>query len=221
MSSEVEICNMALSNIRAGEINALDENSVQARQCALKYPILRDMLLREVPWAFNKAVKPLALRTDIDVFNWRYVYQYPSDCLNINRAILDYELYSSDTTDTGAYRVYERYANLLPPDLDRQIPYEVMNVDGEKIIVANDQNLRIEYQKKVEDVNLFDPIFTQALSWLLASELAVTIVGAELGRALRADALQVYNGYLQSAVANNQNEQYNETPDSEFISVRR
>ena len=45
MASEVEICNLALSNIRAGSINSLTEGSLQAQICKLKYPILRDLCI--------------------------------------------------------------------------------------------------------------------------------------------------------------------------------
>ena len=45
MTSVVDICNLALSNIRAGSINNIDEVSLQAQQCKLKYPFMRDRLL--------------------------------------------------------------------------------------------------------------------------------------------------------------------------------
>ena len=82
MASDVEICNIALSNIRAGSINSLDENSLQAQQCKLKYALLRDRMLTEVPWTFNRKIRALSVLTT-EIFNWAYAYQYPTDCLKI------------------------------------------------------------------------------------------------------------------------------------------
>ena len=60
-----------------------------------------------------------------------------------------------------------------------------------------------------------------ALSYLLAAEIAVNIVGAELGRALRADSFKMYQNYLNSAIANDLNEQYQPVLDSEYVIARR
>lgn len=217
MASEVEICNLALSNIRAGSINSFTEASLQAQQCKLKYPFLRDMLLRDVPWSFAHKVDTLAVLTD-DLFNWVYSYQYPSDCLYINRLILNYEAFG-DTGDgvTRSRHIEEIYT----PDLDKQVKYELQNVDGNRVIAANEPELKISYRKKVTDPNLFDSLFIQAFVQLLTSELAIPIVGAEVGRQLRADAYQLYQGYILEATAATMNESYIEPRDSDFITIRR
>ena len=216
MASEIDICNMALSNIRAGSINSLTEPSLQAQQCKLKYPFIRDMLLTDVTWSFNKGLTTLAVLSSVDIFNWIYAYQYPSDCLHVIRLILNFEEFSNSD---GALRS-RRIEDIYSPDLNRQVKFEVMNEDDNKIIVANEKELRMTYRKKVTDPNLFDNIFIQAFSWLLAADLAVAIVGAETGRQLRSDALTMYKSYLAEAVAKNLNEQYSEPVTSEFITVR-
>lgn len=203
MASEVELCNMALSNIRAGSINSFNEASLQAQQCKLKYPFLRDMLLRDVPWNFAHKVDALALLTD-DLFNWAYAYQYPSDCLYINKLILSFETFGS------AGEIYT-------PDLDRQVKYEIQNVDGNRVIAANEPGLRVSYRMRVIDPNLFDTLFIQTFVQLLTSELAIPIVGAEVGRQFRSDAFQIYKSYLEEATATNGNEGYTEPTDSDFI----
>lgn len=216
MASVVEICNMALSNIRAGSINSLDEPSLQAQQCKLKFPYLRDMLLSDAPWNFAHKHDSLALLTD-DLFNWVYAYQYPSDCLHINRLILNFEEFGG----TGDGVVRSRHIEAVyTPDLDRQVKYEVQNVDDNRVIAANEPELRISYRKKITDPNLFSSLFTQAFVQLLTSELAIPVVGAEVGRQLRSDALQLYQSYMLEANANTMNEGYTETRDSEFITVR-
>jgi hypothetical protein len=216
MSSEVEICNMALSNIRAAGINSLDENSLQAQQCKLKYPLMRDMLLREAPWRFAHRIASLVVRVET-VHNWVYVYQYPSDCLYINKILLNYENFSSDSTPTYRHR---HIADIYVPDLDRQVKYDVMNVESDKVIVCNDVDVFASYRARVTNPNLFDTVFNQALAWLLAAELAVPLVGVEKGRALRQDAYQIYTAYLGSSIADDMNESYTVPPDSDFITIR-
>ena len=216
MPSVVEICNLALSNIRGGSINSLNESSLQAQNCKLKYPILRDMLLRKVLWPFAHKIDALALLTD-DVFNWAYTYQYPADCIGINNLLLDFEEFG-DTGD-GVARA-RHIEDIYTPDLDAQVMYDVINISGNKVIVANEPRLRISYKISIDDPNLFDSEFVQALAWLLAAELAIPIVGAEAGRKLRIDAMQVYTDLLKDAAASSKNERYKPPADSGFITTR-
>lgn len=113
-------------------------------------------------------------------------------------------------------------SRVLPlKDLRSQIPYEVFNFSDNKLIGADQCDLRIDFAAKVTDPNLFSDDFILALSHLLASEIAIPIVGAELGRALRKDSLQLYKEYLASAIATDMNDQYFTPPESDFITVRR
>jgi hypothetical protein len=216
MASEVEICNLALGQIRARSINSLTESSLQAQVCNLHYPIVRDQLLRDVPWQFAHKVEALALLTD-ELFNWVYAYQYPGDCLYINRLLLNFEEVSSDST-TVRSRFYDP---MIPrPNLDKQVEYEILNVDGNMVIASNEPELRADYRAKVTNPGLFDSLFIQTIVHLLASEIAIPIVGVENGRVLRSDSLQVYNQHLASAIAANLNELYLPILDSELITVR-
>lgn len=218
MASEVEICNLALSNIRAGSINSLDESSVQAQQCKLKYGILRDRCLRETAWQFNRKIRALALTTT-EIFGWAYAYSYPVDCLKIHRLVPSYEEITTDSA-SAVSRLYDSEL-ITPRDLRRQIPYEVFNFDDSKLIAANDADLRVDFAAKVTDPNLFSDDFIMALSHLLASELAIPIAGGEAGRALRGDSLQMYNRYLSSAAVSDLNDKYLGTAESEYITARR
>lgn len=216
MSSDVEICNLALSNIRGGSINSLNEGSIQAQVCKLKYPILRDRCLREIPWQFNHKIRALApLITN--VFTWTYAYSYPVDCLKIRRMIGSYE--ESNQTNSGfVSHGYDSEQRAMKQR--HQIPYEVFNVDNSKVIGSDTRDLRIDYAAKITDPNLFSDDFILALSHLLASEIAIPIVGAELGRALRSDSISLYSEYLQSAISNDLNDQYLSVPESDFITIR-
>jgi len=207
---------LALSNIRAGSINSLDEASLQAQVCKLKYPILRDQLLRDVPWQFGHKVKALAVLAD-DLFNWAYTYQYPSDCLQINRLMINFE-----EVGQGGDAFFSRFLDrgLPQPNLRQQVKYEILNVDGNRVVGANESELRIDYRAKITDPNLFDSQFVMVISHLLSSEISIPIVGTEKGRQLRSDSLVIYKELLKAAVASNLNEQYHPPSDSEFVSIR-
>jgi len=213
MSSEITICNLALSHIRGGSINALTEASIQAQQCKLLYPILRDSVLENAPWQFATRIVSLAELTDVEVFNFAYAYQYPSDCLKIKRLILNWE--TVNRTDS------QFYGNNLPIiNTQAPVPYQIFNDDGNRVIGANYAELRAEYTVQVTDTNLFSIQFILALSHLLAAELAIPIVGVNEGRKLKSDSMQQYNAHIRAACAAMMNEQFTLMPDSEFITVR-
>jgi hypothetical protein len=220
MSSVIDICNLALSNIRSQSINSLEEPSLQAQTCRLKYPLLRDLMLNDYSWGFARKIRPLVL-TDTNIFNWAYAYDYPQDCMNINRLMLGYEEVNQSTQLPGAQRSYYSDPDFLDPShLRDQVPYEIFNFDN-KLIGVNQPLVRIDYRSRMENPELFTPPFTIALSYLLASEVAITIVGAELGRALRKDSLDLYREYLNNAISNDQNEKYQVVLDSEYVTARR
>ncbi len=219
MTSVVDICNLALAKVRGGSINSLTEASVQAQQCALHYPLLRDMVLDDAPWQFAHATKPLSLLS-LEIFNWSYAYQYPTDCHRINRLVAEYEEIDSSSDGTMVSRLRDDQLR-SQSELRAQIPYEVFNVSGVKVIGSNEPNLRIDYRGKVEDPTLFSPPFVIALAHLLASEIAIPIAGGEMGMQFRSDALQLYQKYIGAALASDMNEQYHDPLESEFITIRR
>ena len=218
MTSEVEVCNLALSNARAGSINSLTESSLPAQVCKLKYPILRDRCLTEMSFGFNRRLTAMQVLTT-EIFNWSYAYQYPVDCLKIHRLVGAHEELLNADADVISRMIDSQ---LLPiGDLRHQIPYEVFNFDNNKVIGTNEDELRIDYAVKVTDPNLFTADFILALSHLLTSEIAIPIVGAEMGRQIRSDSLQIYKEYLNSAITNDLNDSYNAPAESEFVTVRR
>lgn len=218
MTSVVDICNLGLSNIRAGSINSLDEGSLQAQQCKLQYPFLRDRLLAEIPWSFNRKIKPLSVLTT-DIFNWAYAYAYPSDCLKIQRLVGAHEQLLNGSADVISRRLDSQ---LLPVSSIRaQVSYAIFNFENVKTIGANEAELRLDYSAKITDPNLFSSDFIMAFSHLLGAQLAIPIIGDKVGRQLRSDSMQIYQSYLNSAIANDMNEQYDEPALSEFETIRR
>lgn len=99
MTSIVQICNIALSNIGEQRITALTDNTERARLCNLRYDDVRDSVLRSHP--FKCAVKRTLLALSADAPEWGYAKKYllPSDCLRV----LDIENYIDSYEIEGRY----------------------------------------------------------------------------------------------------------------------
>jgi hypothetical protein len=174
-ASETTICNLALGKIGARKIIALDEESNEARVCRLHYAETRDEVLRHHRWNFAiRRVELSALATP-PVFGWGFSFELPTDCLRV--------------FEVNGWDVARRQS--------------VWEVEG-RTLVMNVETAQIRYLSRVEDANLFDSIFLEALSIKLASKIAVPINGSSQmagdligqyekitgGRARRTDAFE-------------------------------
>jgi len=92
MSSEVEICNEALTAIGENIILSLEDNIKTARLCKLKYANKRDYLLRRYIWNF--ATKRATLSSDVETPEFEFDAQFtlPTDCIQFR------ELYPNGIT---------------------------------------------------------------------------------------------------------------------------
>lgn len=158
MSSVIEICNMALgkAGITDTITNIDTEQSVEALWCKVNYPIARDSVLRDFPWRF--ATKTISLGALAEKRqDGKNVFLYPSDCLNIL------------TVANGSIQNFE---------------IELIGVGDNmrKVIITSSSQAEIKYIARVTDPNLFDPLFIVALSWYIASDLALSVGGNKEGR---------------------------------------
>lgn len=116
-------------------------------------------------------VRELALVSGVTVPGWTYVYRYPVDCL-----------YAREITNSGGGRVFRAAWENYDYNALTRVPFTVMS-DPDSVgakIIATDMDLAyLWYTMDVEDPNQLTPLFRDALSWKIASEVAL---------ALRADA---------------------------------
>lgn len=199
MASVVEICNLALSNIgNSRSINSLNEASKEADQCSLHYENCRDTVLSDFDWNF--ATKRVALAdTANPPPDWQYAYRYPTDCMRI-----------IEIMPTG----------MRNPPAALRVQY-VVGADSDltgKLIYTDQPTAWLKYVGRVTDVNMYDAIFAEALSWRLASAINMVLTGnADLGT----NALQKYQQLILSAGSHSQNEsQEPQPPESEFTCAR-
>lgn len=211
MSTIVEICNDALLNIRGQSINSLNESTREAQVCKLKYPLVVEKVLREFNWSFAKKTQPLALRTET-LHRWRLCYQYPSDALKIR----DVTVLNIPTSNTVLGLYGTEYQ-----EPDYTVPYEVLTVDGVKVIGCNIDDVVAEYTWNVVDPNLFDPIFKMMLGWYMGSQIAVPIMGVGKGQREQRTALEQYAALKSEALKNDDEEQgHTPTQETDLITGR-
>ena len=193
-STAVDICNLALGRVRAERIGALTELSVEAVECNRLYEDRRDTLLALYPWRFASTTRALSLKSD-EPDEWLYMFDYPNDCLRFHY-ILPPESGKNIVTSTG----------IATPRIDFEpIPFEVATGDDGKRILTDFQDAYGKYTKKVTDVSLFDPLFTEALAWFMAIDLAIPL-GGDSGKRYEDKAEKKFEKAIDQASSHTENE---------------
>lgn len=176
MTSEVDICNMALGNIGSrGSIATLNERSNEAIKCKTFYEITRKEILRAAPWNFAKRDIVLSLLAAasgtpenpdgsgaVPPTPWAYMYSYPAYCLKARYIKIPGREY---------------YGTNLPA-----IPFQVTGADdggGNDIraILANQQAAELVYTKDITNPDVFDEEFTVAFAQALAARICLPLNG--------------------------------------------
>lgn len=165
-SDETTICNLALGKIGSIRIMSLDDATQPARYCKLFYAQGRDEVLRCHDWNFATARATLSQLASAPAFGWAYQYQLPTDCLRV--------------LQLNAYEHRES----RPPYV----------VEQGKLLTDQDA-ANILYTSRVEDANLFDPLFIKALSIKLASDIVTPLTGS---RSQAAELMQEFEGLLKN-----------------------
>ena len=106
MSSVVQICNIALSNLGEAKIAALTDENERARQCNLRYEDSRDAVLRSHPWSAAVTRASLAASSVAPAWGFAKKFALPSDCLRVLDIEDFYQSYKVEGkfifTDAGA-----------------------------------------------------------------------------------------------------------------------
>jgi len=204
MASEVDICNLALSHIGDdANVSSISppEGSVQSEYCSRFYPIARDSLLQMHPWNFASKRMQLALVTQ-PFAQWKYAYAVPDDMMTAV-SVLPPEAendYASRFTPSEYPYWNANYVPLVAAGAYVPQPYSIeIDALGNKVIYTDQENALLRYQAKITDPTRFDPLFTMALSYHLASMLAGPVIKSEQGAAEAKRCQQMMAVYLAQA----------------------
>jgi len=196
MASKVQIAKLALQHIGDRyDISDINEESVEAEQINLIFDDTRDELLRRYPWRFaKKYTSPATLDVTVPG-QWTYAYQYPTDAVKV-RGI----------------------TNILGIDAT-PLDFEVALLsDDTKVILTNEEDAELFYTSRVTDTTRFDPEFTMAFSFLLASRVCMSLTGSlEIANKLDQEVLRVVSHAADTDSSEGRNR---EAPEASWIDAR-
>lgn len=150
VTSETDICNLALGHLGEAPIESMDEDNLAARACALHYATTRDEVLRSHRWNFATRRAELSRLDDTPAFGWSYQYPLPTDCLRV---------VEFNDTELG------------------DVVSDEFLIEGRNIL-TDSETAQIVYVRTETDVTKYDALFVKALALRLAVELSETIRGA-------------------------------------------
>ena len=162
MASLTDLLNDSLSQIGAASITAIDDGSVTANHCQRLYPALRDALIRGHHWNWAMVRVELAQDATPPTTEFAFAYTIPSDCLKI------VEFAGADIDTSVSIPLFDSRTSF----------YFQYRVEGRKIL-TNYGTAFIVYLARIENPDLWDPLFYQALATWLASKLASAITKDE------------------------------------------
>ncbi|MDR1983138.1 MAG: hypothetical protein LBQ08_05090 [Holosporaceae bacterium] len=148
ISSEVEVCNLALLRINQVSISSLDENSLEARACKLNFQQSKSYLLAQYPWTFATFRAILIKVDDNSLWEYSNKYQLPPEFLRM-------------------LAIYDSGNNQLTSITGAKSPYVL---EG-GYILSNYSGLKMKYIKDIDNIVSFSPEFIDCLVLDLALRL--------------------------------------------------
>ena len=197
MASTVDVFNLALSHISAKAfVQSLIEESNESKYCSANIDAAIEIVLEDHDWLFASAYEDLAL-TGVDAESpWIYQYTYPSLCVKAREIVKD-------------------------SDQEKDVPFkpDLNSSKGGKVIHTDKQDARLRYTHLIKNIALFSPKAVEALSWKLASLIAIPLTGGNLK--LKQNTETTYVNVLSAAKTSNFNENVNrEAAEPSMISIR-
>lgn len=156
--TDVQICNVALAQLGLQRISSLTSDSREAVSCNLHYQQTVNELLAEETWRWAVKRQSLAASGDTNLTAYDNLFQLPSDIVRLVK------LYDSDDAVVTEYEI-----------------------EGDKVATDSD-SLKALYVWEVDDPQRFPPVFSRAVSMMLAYKLAIEYKQA---RVLQNDALNM------------------------------
>lgn len=184
--SEINIWNLALGHLgdRANVVDPL-ERSRQAELCRMFYPMTRRSVLEVHDWGFATRAKLLTPSGyDPAVLGWSYAFSAPADA---------YKIVSLGSVYRG--------------QIQKADYQHIADDAGDPVLLTENPTPTCLYLVDVEDVARYTPLFTEAVSWLLASHLAGPLITGDSGRAESRRLLEEFRATAARAAASDANQQ--------------
>jgi hypothetical protein len=161
-SALITACNNALAQIAAGQIAALTENSIEARECNRFGPQLLEEMADWTPWRALRKRVTLAETTNDRPAEWLYAYQAPSD-LGDPIAIRGVEEDAVDLPTFGPY----------PFPVQNAVPLAFLYEGA--MIYSNVPDAVLVYSSSTLEASQLSPLMRRAFELELAARIALPI----------------------------------------------
>lgn len=207
--STIDICNMALGHCgrTATPIQALTEQSIEAQTCKRWYDICRQQLLEAQDWSFARQRVALALHADAPPCEWMFRYQTPANMIAFRRF---WNPMSEVPLPYAGWPNAEIYGGTLGDAIEYQLEADYEGLT--ETILTNQCGAIGIYTADVSLVQLFSPMFVNALAHFMASKMAFSLTSKQniedkeikafsiaLANAATSDANQGVNGRVRDA----------------------
>lgn len=155
-TSDVSIANLALQKLGAARIEALDQDSPNARSINSCFEAVRQGELRKHDWAFAIARASIAADSDATLWGGLNRFLVPNDFIRLllddeSGSVVDWRIEGKLDTDETAVRA---------------------------IVTKDSSPLRIRYIADIEDPNAFDSLFVDSFACKLAMQTCKEITGS-------------------------------------------
>jgi hypothetical protein len=179
MTSEVDMANRALGEMRGNLISSFTDGSEEAKYVNLFYNNVRRKLLRTAPWGFCRATVQLTPTGSVinsppnNTYPFVAQYAYPPDCVKLRYVLPQPPPLPNQTilsTDESLF-----WSPWMMPS--RQFRFLESFTNGTRMIQANITNAIGVYNADVQDPTLWDDLFEDAFAMALAYKLIMPLSG--------------------------------------------
>ncbi len=156
MATAVGICNVALvTHLGLFPISSLSEDTKEARSCNAAFDVSAGATLEAHDWSFARRQTALAEASGVSFSGWEYAYGYPADCRK-------------------ARRIYNPAGDKKPVPFDLRVNASL----NAKYVVTDLEEAELIYTANVLNPAWFSDGFAEALSYRMASSLAIGLKGS-------------------------------------------
>lgn len=186
MSTKIEICNIALSNLGTSiEIQDINERTKEAKALKKFYGVALAACCRDFTWPFTKQFVQLQLVENNPTTEWLYSYRYPNNCILFKRIL---------------------HPGMRDDTYDGRVPYIQSSDNSGKLIFCDLPEAQAEIAVVPTNESFFPPDFIMAFSYRLAFYIAPLTTGGNAFTGLKNDMMNAYMNELSIARRNAANE---------------
>lgn len=215
MVSKIDICNIALQNLGANIISDLNEDTVEARACNLRYDIVRRAVLASTLWNFASKRVTLSKSTSSPVFGFENVFHLPSDFIRMWGTDKEIDQLTQFSPDFNGY-IQSSYSSTYPQADNYQI--EIDQDTGDKVLLSDDDTKEIKYIFDQQDTGKFSSQFVEMLAQGITAKICFTVTN---NRAQAQEEEAQFTRMIEEAKKiDSQQGTYRRTETSIFLSSR-